>query len=354
MAKKEYKLVSGPQKIFDSMLNDISRAKKSICIETYRYNDDAIGIKFKEMLVKKAKKGVKVKLLLDSWGSGADKDFFEELLNAGGEVKFFAEIIISLNFFNKNHKRDHRKIMIIDDKISYIGSNNIAAKCLTWREMVLRINSPVSILLKEAFEDNWRRKREILPLIKRQGELIWNEFEVLMDVPSNIYSPTKKKYLELIRNAKKEIRIETPYFLPPRKIVQELEKAAKRGVKVTLAVPYDSDIRIIDILRDTDLAYLHRGGVHIFMYKPGLLHTKMMVVDEDKFIIGSTNLDYRSFLYQFEINLYGINEDIANLLYSYSDKTLKQCEEFNYASWHNRPLMLKLVERIIRLIKYLL
>src|SRR3989344_6348799 len=136
---KSFEIIYNPKKIYKEMLKDIVSAKSSICLETYIYDKDKIGNRFLSALIKKAKEGVKIKLFIDAWGSTVKKDYFEKLIRLGGEVKFFREFRYVIRIFSKNHERNHRKLLIVDNKISYIGSANITASCLNWRELVIRL-----------------------------------------------------------------------------------------------------------------------------------------------------------------------------------------------------------------------
>lgn len=135
----EYMFFQETIKLYSSMIDDIANAKDSIYLETYRFGNDSVGMLFRDVLTKKSKEGVKIKLLLDSWGSSLSEAFFSDLIAQGGHVRFFKKLRFFFDPFTKNHRRNHRKLLVIDSRISYIGSANIAAHSLHWRELVLRI-----------------------------------------------------------------------------------------------------------------------------------------------------------------------------------------------------------------------
>lgn len=131
------------------MIDDIENACHYIYIETYRVGNDIIGARFRDALIKKVKKGIEVKLLVDAWGGvSVSRNFFDELVRHGGEVRFFEKIRLNFDMFTRSHRRNHRKIMIIDDEITYIGSSNLTGYNLNWRESVLRMKSPISLAFK--------------------------------------------------------------------------------------------------------------------------------------------------------------------------------------------------------------
>ena len=138
----DFILFDDPIKYYDAMLDDINAAKKYIYIETYKFGHQTIGIKFRDALTRKAKEGVEVKVLVDSWGGSSLPDnFFIQLIKNGGEVRFFQKIKINFDFFTRSHRRNHRKLLLIDDRISYIGSSNLTEYNIIWRESMLRIQS---------------------------------------------------------------------------------------------------------------------------------------------------------------------------------------------------------------------
>ena len=327
---KNFKILSEPRKIYAQMLLDISRAKKYIFLETYIYGNDFIGKKFRDLLAKKAEQGVKVHLLLDSWGSySVNKFFFDNLIKKGGKVKFFREIKYILPLFLANHERNHRKILVIDDETAYIGSANITSSCLNWREIVIRFQGPISSHFKDSFLNSWNYSR-----IKKVESMLHKGFQIINDFPKK--RKGEKKYLQLIRGAQKSILIETPYFVPSIRLRRALSDAVSRGVDVKLILPHISDVKITDIIRNRYLGNLYKKGLKIFFFMPKILHSKLLIVDNKFFLLGSSNVDYRSFMHQFEINVIGKDPDLIKELERYYQKELKDCRSFNYKNWKNR------------------
>ena len=345
----QYQLYTVPAEYYKAMLEDISRAKKYIYLEIYKFYDDETGKWFREALTRKAAEGLEVKVLIDSWGASFPDDYFNELRDLRGEVRLFLKIKVVIDFFTKNHRRNHRKILVIDDKISWLGSANITEYSLSWRELMLRIqDSQLSTSLKKIFNLDFRlynkyiiEKNSYIRLIRH------GDFELVRDVPSITKKRINKKYIRLIKSAEQQILIETPYFLPGYFLRKALMDACKRGVEVTVVVPRHSDVMLIDILRNRYLGPLYLQGLKFRYYLPGNLHAKAMLVDKKIFAIGSPNFDYRSFRYMHEIVLIGREESIIRQLEEHITETLNHSEAFNYEKWKRRPKLQMFLEWLI-------
>lgn len=343
----EYKVLSNSERIYKHMISDIRKAKREILLETYIYRNDKIGRLFRSELTKKAKQGVRVQLLIDAWGSNVRKGYFRELIQNGGRVRFFRELRYAFRWFNANHERNHRKLLLIDRNISYIGSINITEDSLNWEELVLRVVGSLAVPLKRAFVWTWKRFN--IFKYARARKIRHEDFRILQDFPrGNI---AEKRYSKLILNANKEIVIATPYFIPSNRIRSAFKKAIKKGVEVKIILPKSSDVRIVDLLRRRYLGSLHKMGVKLY-YHPKVLHAKLLIVDNKFFLLGSSNLDYRSFMHQFEINLLGYSQEVITSLKEYSNKLQKTSEVFDYDVWVKRHFLSRfkdwIAEKIIR------
>lgn len=342
----QFQIFSRPEEIYSRMLKDISGAKSSIYLETYIYDNDSVGSRFRELLIKKAKQGVKIKLLLDAWGSGADKNYFKNLIKLGAEVKFFRELRYVIKIFTKNHERNHRKLLLIDEKISYIGSANITKSCLKWRELVIRLQGPITEHFISSFNNSWNLSGKLNA--KKIGSMIHSGYTIVQDLPSSLRRkrPSERKYIHLINGAKEKIKIETPYFVPSIRVRRALRRAAKRGVKITLILPEKSNHLLPDLIRNRYLGKLLKKRIKIFYFKPGLLHSKLLIIDDKFFLLGSSNLDYRSLKHQYEINLIGQDKKMILELKRYFYETLSKSRELKYDEWKNRSSFTRFLEVI--------
>jgi cardiolipin synthase len=343
----QYLVIDDTFQYYNNMLADFAQAKEYIYLESYKFANDHMGIRFRDALTARAREGVKIRILIDSWGKGpVSESFFTDLIRYGGEVKFFEKIKLNSDVFTRGHRRDHRKIVVIDDWISYIGSANITGYNLNWRELCLRMEGDLAVLFKKVFLENFNAFNPFIITNKvtftrtiRSGE-----FEIVRDVPSIQFQRLRKRYTQLIRHAERSVIIESPYFLPGFKLRKALMDASKRGVDVKVIMPKHSDVRMVDILRNRYLGMLHEAGVHLLFYLPHNLHAKMLMVDEEIFSISSANFDFRSFRYQYEIALIGSNPDIIKQLRVHINGTLKDSQGLDYEEFKRRPLIEKIFE----------
>lgn len=350
-----FKLFSDNKLLYQAMLADIAQAKESICLETYIFGNDDIGKQFRATLFERAQAGVKIKLLIDDFGSPVNKHFFKELTAAGGRVKFFRKVIISFRIIKHNNHRDHRKLLIIDDQISYIGSANITSHALNWRDLTLRLSDgKLQKIFHTAFDDNFKIAHRLIFKKKKHLTPLTNDgFSLIRDVPSPRFRTIRKEQLQLIKHAKKSIMIEVPYFLPDRKLVREFLRARQRGVEIVIIIPKKSDVRTIDLLREKYLGKLYLMGIKIKYYTPSILHSKLLLIDDKKFSLGSANMDYRSLILQFEICLFSGYAPLAAALKQHLTKSLSQCQDFDYRIWSKRPWRHRLAEHLLYIIRYL-
>ena len=354
--ENNYQIFNDNLILFNDMLQSIESAKKCILLETFRFGTGSIGEKFRLALILKARQGLKVKVLIDAWGSDYDNSFFSPLIEAGIELRAYKKLNLARTYFIKNHCRNHRKILIIDNQITYIGSSNLTAYSLSWRELNLKIvDSNLTKLFRYSFNESFRTfNKYTLTNNSYKRNQYHNSWVLVQDVP-NPYRQTIKKYYEkMIDKATDNIIIESPYFLPGHILRKKLCEAAKRGVNVVVTMPYHSDVRLVDIVRRKYLGELHEGGVKIRFYFAGNLHSKGFMVDDKVFSIGSSNFDYRSFRYQYEIVLIGEEESILKDLRTHFNETLAFSKEFNYESWKKRSGIEKFFEWILLPIRYLL
>lgn len=351
-----YHLFSDPIRYYHIMIDDIESAKKSILIETYRVGNDLVGVRLKDTLLRKAKAGLEVKLLIDAWGGVAvAKDFFSELIQNGAEVRFFEKIKFNTDLFTRGHRRNHRKLLLIDDDIAYIGSSNFTDYNLNWRESMLRAKGGLCHAFTKVFRQDFAIYNRYLFSKNYYLRLLrYDDFEIVRDMPSITKQPIMRRYIYMIKHATSSIEIVTPYFLPGYKLRKVLMEAAQRGVIVRVIIPKRSDVSLVDILRNKYLGQLHEAGIQFLMYLPHNLHAKLLLIDNQTFSIGSPNFDYRSFRYMYEIILIGTEKSIVQQVQQHNQTTIDNAEMFNYEQWKRRSLINKFFEWLLVPFRHLL
>jgi cardiolipin synthase len=353
---KDFVLFDDPIKYYNAMLDDIKAAKNYVYIETYKFGHQTIGMKFRDALTRKAKEGIEVKVLIDSWGgSSLPENFFNGLIAAGGEVRFFQKIKINVDFFTRSHRRNHRKFLLIDDKVTYIGSSNLTEYNIIWRESMLRITGGITLEFKKVFFQDFRIYNKYIRYRNSLVRVLHHKScEIIRDVPSIARQKIKKRYERLIKGAISEIIIETPYFLPGFKLRKELMDAANRGVVVKVIIPKNSDVRMVNILQGRYLEMLHNNNIQFLYFQPHNLHAKILLIDNKIFSIGSPNFDYRSFRYMHEIALIGSTPEIITLIRQHIKSTVESCVPFDYEAWKRRPVIQKFFEWMLLPLRHLL
>lgn len=344
----EYRFIGDSKKIYDAMFKDIASAKESIYLESYIYDPDKIGREFRDEFIKKAKQGVKIKILLDWFGAKVNNGFFKDLIAAGGEVRFTREIRFHPKLLLHFHERDHRKLVLIDKDISYVGSINFSEDALEWVESMIRCKGGISkhfrrsfLEMFEHYNDHFIWPKQLSRTLKYEG------FEILRDVPSWRYQKIRSKLIYLIKRAKKEITLEVPYFLPDLNFRLALKRAVKRGVNVTLLLPYVSDVRAVDVLRERYTGGLHNNGIKIYYYTKLILHSKIFLIDNN-FILGSPNVDARTFIHNYEIAICGRDAKVISKIKEHFKETKKDSFEFDLEKWKKRSVFFKILETIMR------
>jgi cardiolipin synthase len=351
-----YQLFSDPLRYYNAMIEDIDAARKYIYIETFRVGNDEIGDRFRRALTQKAKEGLDVRLLIDYWGAGpVDHDYFKDLIHYGGQVRFFEKIKFNTDIFTRGHKRNHRKLLLIDGNITWIGSSNLTGYNMNWRESMLRLKSDITFAFTKLFMQDFRIYNKYIFNKAYNTRLVkHNQFEIIRDAPSIAVKRINQRFIKMIQAANKCILIETPYFLPGFFLRKAMMDAAKKGVEVTVILPKQSDVNLIDVLRNKYLGPLHKRGVRFLFFMPNNLHAKLLLVDGKSFAVGSSNFDYRSFRYMYEIVLTGKEKSIAGQINKHMKKTLSESVPFDYKRWKDRPLINRFFEWLLLPFRHLL
>ena len=307
---------------FPELLKDIAEATHHIHINIYIFEDDALGRLVADALMTKARQGVKVRLIYDDVGCWrVGNRFFEQMREAGVEVVPFLPVHFP-SFTSKVNYRNHRKIIVIDGRIGYIGGMNLARRYVSdkWRDTMLRVQGGVVYALQRAFLVDWYFVDHTLitdriyyppvseELTAKNHQLV---AQVVTSGPIARYPEIMQGFVRIILAARRYIYIETPYFLPNEPILFALKTAALAGVDVRLMCPLYSDARFLDWASRSYLREIHEAGAKIYLYEPGFLHSKLLISDDSLVSCGSTNVDFRSLENNFEANVFVYDEGTA-------------------------------------------
>jgi cardiolipin synthase A/B len=347
---------------YPRLIAALKEAKTSIDLEYFIFRYDGIGREIIEVLKERARAGVRVRFMVDGYGSlGLGLKAFREMRASGIKATYFAPLITTFSFFKANY-RDHRKIVVIDNAIAFTGGINVGdeyldkSKAGPWRDASVEIRGPAVADLAALFNDAWFRttgKREQASLSNPEpaGD---ERVNIVPSGPTTDWYPIREISLALINGARRSIKIESPYFIPDVSILNALVNAALRGVDVAIIFPKRPDTRLLRWVAHTYLGEVVRAGGRAFEYPIGFLHQKVIIVDDEIATIGTCNIDIRSFLLDFEVNvLLSHPVTIEHLLHDY-ETDLRVSEEARFEEFLNRPLYRRIEESLARLIAPLL
>ena len=349
---------------FDDLIEKISQAKHFIHIQFYIIQDDELGSIFKDLLIKKASEGVEVRVIYDDVGSWRSKNsFFNEMKSHGVQISAFLEVKFAA-LANKINYRNHRKMVIIDGVYGYIGGMNIANRYLNgletgvWRDTHIRIEGCGVKGIQTSFSIDWYfQQRELLwdskyfPSIMADDDV---DLQIITSGPIGEWRQIHLAVFKAISNAKRYVYIQTPYFLPTESLMTAMQTAALSNVDVRIMIPERSDSKIVHIGTLSYIQSVLDAGVKVYMYKPGFLHAKMIVIDDEMCSVGSTNMDFRSFEHNFEANAFIYSEKVTKEMKKIFLYDQKDCKRVIKRTWRNRPIKQKSMESIIRLLSPLL
>jgi cardiolipin synthase len=350
----------------------IENAHSRVCLEVYIFADDPTGKAFAELLTKKARSGVSVNLIYDSWGSmNTSRDVFEMMRRGGVKVQEFNPIRPwECRFSWRPLNRDHRKLLVIDNDIAWLGGMNIASEYAgswvtplhvgvpaPWRDNAIGIRGPSYLPFLRAFARSWNycttggriRRAEILQEPQAEDDAIG----ILASVPT-ISSPLRPKLNQLFRQARQSIQLTMAYFAPDDDLINSLCRAARRGVQVQLMLPAKSDVKLLLIAARSFYEKLLSAGVQIFERQTAVLHAKTLCIDRAVTIIGSTNLDYRSIEYNLELSAIIRSRMLGEQMYVLFQNDIGYARQIHLKEWRRRPTADRIGQWAVSRARYLL
>lgn len=353
---------------FEALKADLKAARNSIHLQYFIFEDDRIGRELADILKEKAGQGVSVLLIYDHVGSFHVKEkFFKELRAGGIEAHPFFKVTFP-QLGTRVNWRNHRKICIIDNCIGYIGGMNVADRYIdggknfeSWRDTHVRVTGPVVAALQYSFAVDWnfmggglidygKTAVDLNNYPKSKNFVCGVGMQLLTSGPTSQWSNIALAFHKAIANASKRVYIHTPYFLPTESLLKALQAAALAHVDVRILIPHHSDSVMLTYASASYISECLRAGIKIYRYNAGMLHSKLIIIDNEIVSIGSTNFDFRSFDYNFEANMFFFSKDFNTKILEIFKEDLKKSSRVVPSQWRKRPIKDKIAESIIRLL----
>lgn len=367
------KLLEDGPATYRAMFQAIDAARDHVNMETYILDDDATGQQFAQVLLRKQQEGVQVNLMYDSVGTlRTPKVFFDQLRDGGIHLLEFNPVnpLVAKKGWELN-QRDHRKLLIVDGATAFLGGINISgvyasgssignrterAAEVKWRDTDLRIEGPVVADLQRLFLDAWASQhgdpltlRAYFPKLKPAGNQV---VRAIGSSPDDTYSQIYGTLLSAIDSAETRVSLTNAYFVPDPQLLNGLESAARRGVEVNLILPSQTDSWLVFHAGRAHYERLLRAGVRIHERRGVILHSKTALIDGVWTTVGSTNLDWRSFLHNYEINAVVLGADFGRQVQDMFDRDLTESSEITLAQWERRTIDMRLKELFSRAWEY--
>ncbi|WP_309868019.1 cardiolipin synthase [Bacillus sp. SLBN-46] len=360
------KVLTNGEETFRNIIDELKRARHHIHLEYYIVRHDHIGQEIKDILIGKANQGVKVRFLFDAVGSWKlSKAYINELRGAGIETVPFGPVRLPfLN--NKFNFRNHRKIIVIDGTIGFVGGLNIGDEYLGrdkeigfWRDTHLMLKGEAVRTLQLIFLQDWyyMTNHSFLTAEYLSPQLDYKSHggvQLIAGGPDNEWSVIKNIFFAMITSAKKNVWIASPYFIPDEDIFSAIKVAALSGVDVRLLVPNRPDKRIVFHASRSYFPELLEAGVKVYEYERGFMHSKIVIVDDELASIGTSNMDMRSFHLNFEVNAFLFRTNSTEKLVMEYLNDLKYAKELNLLTFQKRHFGLRILESTARLLSPLL
>lgn len=359
----EIEIFTNGKEKFAALAEDLRRAEKYINLQYYIFADDKTGSEIADILIERAKAGVVVRVIYDHVGSfHTSRKFIKRMVNAGIQIYPFFKVSFPV-LGTRINWRNHRKLVIIDGRVGYVGGMNIADRYVfgnrlgMWRDTHLRIEGPAVGALQYSFAVDWNFMGR--PLIEETTDFCNAPdsrigAQLITSGPTSQWSNVAMMFHRAICGAKSHIYIQTPYFLPTEGLLKALQSASLAKVDVRLMIPRRSDSDLLRYASDSYLEQCMQAGIKIYLYDAGMLHAKTIIIDDELCSIGSTNFDFRSFEYNFESNLFIYSREFNERMTKVFMDDQEKCHRLTPEEWRKRPFIKKFTESVVRLISPIL
>lgn len=339
--------------LYADMLEAINNAQNTIMFESFIWRADETGQRFKDALIAAARRGVNVFIIYDGFGSFNQGFQFFRLPDLPTlHVRRFPTFrpgILTLNI--RKTGRDHRKILVCDSDVAFVGGYNIGDDFgYEWRDTHVRITGPAVWELENGFSDFWNHfKHKNQPSLPNKGAKEWSsKVTAAFNLPSRMLFPVRGLYIDAMDRATKSIHITSAYFIPDREILQALVSARRRGVRVQVLIPEYSNHIMADWIAWPYYGELLREGVEIWLYRHAMVHSKTMTVDHKWSTIGTANIDRLSMQGNFEVNMQFYSAALADRMEEIFANDLTTARQLSIDEWERRPIIARVIEHLLR------
>ena len=357
VGENSLKLYAYGRELFDAMLGTIDAAQESIYLETYIWKDDAVGQEFKEHLARKAAEGVAVYVIFDSFGNLVVPRAFKSSFHPAIHVLEYRAIRRPWQLLDpRRYALDHRKLLIVDGIISFIGGYNLGALYATeWRDTHVRLSGPGATGLARAFIGFWNR---FCPAHEQITQRYHHQFDALITISHNeamrVSFPIRDMYIAAIDEAEQSILLTTAYFIPDHILLDALKQAARRGVDVRVLIPWNSNHVVANWITHSYFTDCLQGGIRIFGYQYTMLHAKTCTIDGQWSTVGTCNLDRLSLVGNYEINVAVYSAAFASQMSALFEEDTAEKFELTMEQWEGRPWYIKVSERILAPLRFMM
>jgi len=343
--------------LYDAMLEAIDAAQESIYLETYIWKDDAVGQEFQTHLARKAAEGVAVYVIFDRFGNLVVPRAFKSSFAPPMHVLEYSALRRPWNLLDpRRYALDHRKLLIVDGTLSFIGGYNIGSIYATeWRDTHLGLRGSAAAELARSFVAFWNRFCPAKEKISQRYHLrVDSRITVSQNEAMRLSFPIRDLYIAAIDEAEQFIFLTTAYFVPDRMLLEALKAAARRGVDVRVLVPWVSNHVVVDWIAHSYFTDCLRGGVRIFGYRYTMLHAKTCTVDGQWSTVGTCNLDRLSLVGNYEINVGIYSAEFARQMSALFAEDTAERFELTMEQWKSRPWYNKVSERILAPLRFMM
>lgn len=365
LSGNDVEIITDFQTMSDRLIADIEGARHHINMLFFKFEDDAAGRRIADALIRKSEEGVLVRLIYDEAGNMmVPRRFYRRLRKHGIQVRGFIRIFLPILSRDYN-SRNHRKVVVIDGRVGYMGGMNIAQRYAEglkwgiWRDTHMRITGPAVSELQTSFLTDWKFTKgdepDLAPMYPYNPPCGNTLMQIVTGGPMDKWNVMMQAYMTAIASARHHAYLQSPYFIPPEPIMKVLQNAALSGVDVRVMIPYRGDKGVLPPWASRSyIKEALNAGIKMYLYRKGYMHAKTMTIDDSLVTIGSTNIDFRGFEQDFEINAFMYDEVLACqqrdiFLQDQNDSKLITLEE-----WETRPRLEKAMESFARIFSQVL